>query len=58
MNKNLPASAGGMGPIPGLGISRAMEQLRPCITTHEPWYPRACAPRKEKPQHEKPTQGN
>ena len=46
--KNLPANAGNMGLIPGLGSPPATEQLEPWATTTEP-LPRDCALQQEKP---------
>ena len=38
VNKNLPASAGDIGSIPGPGKKspHAMRQIHPCMTTSEP----------------------
>ena len=51
VDKNPPANAGDMGPIPGRGtkIPHAEEQLSLRATTTKLPCPRACAPQQEKP---------
>ena len=48
---NLPANAGAMGSVPGLGRFHGMraEQLSPCATKTTALMPRAQEPQQEKP---------
>ena len=48
-NKNLPAKAGDMGSIPGLGRSHIPEQLSPGATTAKDHAPGDCDQQPEKP---------
>ena len=57
MDKNLPANAGDMGLVPGLGWFRMRRRnkaqepqfLSPSAATTEAHIPRACAPQQENP---------
>ena len=57
MVKNVPANAGDMGLIPGLGRTHLplsneaceLQLLSPCTAIAEAHVPRPCAPQQEKP---------